>query len=45
VIGAAADGEVAVSMTLSGAKIADAANVFADVGGVAAVLHADDDTD
>lgn len=39
------DGEVAVSMTLSGAKIADAAHVFAEVDGVAAVLSADDATD
>lgn len=39
------DGEVAVSMTLSGAKIAAAADVFAEVDGVAAVLEADEDSD
>lgn len=39
------DGEVAVSMTLSGSKIADAADVFAGVDGVAAVVRDEDDPD
>jgi putative Mg2+ transporter-C (MgtC) family protein len=39
------DGEVAVTMTLSGAQIANAAKVFGDVDGVIAVLRADDEAD
>ncbi|OBG77791.1 Mg2+ transporter-C (MgtC) family protein [Mycobacterium sp. E2462] len=39
------EGEVAVTMTLSGAKIATAANVFGAVDGVTAVLQADDAAD
>lgn len=39
------DGEVAVTMTLSGAKIANAAKLFGDVNGVIAVLRADDEAD
>jgi putative Mg2+ transporter-C (MgtC) family protein len=39
------DGEVRVSMTLSGAKMGNAQDVFADVDGVVAVLHADTEAD
>jgi putative Mg2+ transporter-C (MgtC) family protein len=39
------DGEVAVTMTLSGAQIGNAAKVFGDVDGVIAVLRADDEAD
>jgi putative Mg2+ transporter-C (MgtC) family protein len=39
------DGEVRVTMTLSGAKIACARQVFDDVDGVVAVLQAEDDPD
>jgi putative Mg2+ transporter-C (MgtC) family protein len=39
------DGEVRVTMTLSGAKIASAQQVFGDVDGVVAVLRPDDDPD
>lgn len=38
-------GEVGVTMTLSGAKIASAADVFAAVDGVTAVLQADESAD
>ena len=37
------NGEVAVTMTLSGAKIANATGVFSDVDGVIAVVRADDE--
>lgn len=39
------DGEVRVTMTLSGAKMANAERVFADLDGVSAVLRADGDPD
>jgi putative Mg2+ transporter-C (MgtC) family protein len=39
------DGEVAVTMTLSGAKIGNAAQIFDHVDGVIAVLRADDEAD
>jgi putative Mg2+ transporter-C (MgtC) family protein len=39
------DGEVGVTMTISGAKIADATGVFEGVDGVIAVLLAEEDTD
>jgi putative Mg2+ transporter-C (MgtC) family protein len=39
------DGEVGVTMTLSGAKMLNAADVFAGVDGVIAVLRADDEPD
>jgi putative Mg2+ transporter-C (MgtC) family protein len=39
------DGEVAVTMTLSGGQIGNAAKVFGDVDGVVAVLRADDEAD
>jgi putative Mg2+ transporter-C (MgtC) family protein len=39
------DGEVRVTMTLSGAKMGSAQDVFAELDGVVAVLRADDDTD
>ncbi len=39
------DGEVAVTMTLSGAKIATATDAFAEVGGVVAVVRADGEPD
>jgi putative Mg2+ transporter-C (MgtC) family protein len=39
------DGEVRVTMTLSGAKMGNATQVFADVDGVVAVLRAQDDPD
>ncbi|OBI23793.1 MgtC/SapB family protein [Mycobacterium sp. E2238] len=39
------DGEVRVTMTLSGAKIANARQVFGDVDGVVAVLQTDDNPD
>jgi putative Mg2+ transporter-C (MgtC) family protein len=39
------DGEVRVTMTLSGAKMGSAAEAFADVDGVVAVLRADDEAD
>jgi putative Mg2+ transporter-C (MgtC) family protein len=38
-------GEVGVTMTLSGAKIASAADVLADIEGVVAVLRAEDEAD
>ncbi|OBG63664.1 MgtC/SapB family protein [Mycobacterium sp. E3339] len=39
------DGEVRVTMTLSGAKIANAQQVFGEVDGVVAVLKTEDDPD
>jgi len=39
------DGEVRVTMTLSGAKMGNATDIFADVDGVVAVLRADDEED
>ncbi|BBX61248.1 putative magnesium transport MgtC family protein [Mycobacterium saskatchewanense] len=39
------NGEVAVTMTLSGQKIANAKDIFSDVDGVVAVIHAEDDSD
>src|SRR3984957_8759908 len=39
------DGQVGVTMTLSGAKITNAAEVFAQVDGVIAVLQAEDEDD
>jgi putative Mg2+ transporter-C (MgtC) family protein len=39
------DGEVRVTMTLSGAKIANAQQVFGQVDGVVAVLRPEDDPD
>ncbi|HUH71567.1 MAG TPA: MgtC/SapB family protein [Mycobacterium sp.] len=39
------DGQVGVTMTLSGAKITDATDTFAGVDGVVAVLHTDDEPD
>ena len=39
------DGQVGVTMTLSGAKITNAAEVFAEVDGVIAVLQAEDEDD
>lgn len=39
------DGEVRVTMTLSGAKIANAQQVFGEVDGVVAVLRPEDDPD
>jgi putative Mg2+ transporter-C (MgtC) family protein len=39
------DGEVRVTMTLSGSKMGSATDVFADVDGVVAVLQAEDDPD
>lgn len=39
------DGEVRVTMTLSGAKMGNARDVFAELDGVIAVLHADDESD
>jgi putative Mg2+ transporter-C (MgtC) family protein len=39
------DGEVTVTMTLSGAKMANAQDVFSDVNGVIAVLRAEDEAD
>jgi putative Mg2+ transporter-C (MgtC) family protein len=39
------DGEVRVAMTLSGAKMGNAQDVFADVDGVVAVLRADAEAD
>jgi putative Mg2+ transporter-C (MgtC) family protein len=39
------NGEVRVTMTLSGAKMGNATQVFADVDGVVAVLRAQDDAD
>jgi putative Mg2+ transporter-C (MgtC) family protein len=39
------DGEVRVTMTLSGAKIANATDVRTDIDGVAAVLRAEDEAD
>jgi putative Mg2+ transporter-C (MgtC) family protein len=39
------DGEVRVTMTLSGAKMGNATAIFADVDGVVAVLRADDEED
>jgi putative Mg2+ transporter-C (MgtC) family protein len=39
------DGEVRVTMTLSGANMGNAPDVFADVDGVIAVLHAEDAPD
>jgi putative Mg2+ transporter-C (MgtC) family protein len=39
------DGQVGVTVTLSGAKITSAAEVFADVDGVIAVLQAEDQPD
>jgi putative Mg2+ transporter-C (MgtC) family protein len=39
------DGEVRVTMTLSGAKMGNAPQVFADVDGIVAVLRADDEPD
>jgi putative Mg2+ transporter-C (MgtC) family protein len=39
------DGEVRVTMTLSGARMGNATNVFADIDGVVAVLRAEDESD
>jgi putative Mg2+ transporter-C (MgtC) family protein len=39
------DGQVQVTMTLSGAKIGTAADTFAEIDGVVAVLRAEDDID
>lgn len=39
------DGEVRVTMTLSGTKIANATDVLADIDGVVAVLRAEDEAD
>jgi putative Mg2+ transporter-C (MgtC) family protein len=39
------DGEVRVTMTLSGSQMANAADVFGRVDGIIAVLRADEDTD
>ena len=39
------DGEVAVTMTLSGSKVGKAIDTFAEVDGVVAVLRAGDETD
>ncbi|MEE6176723.1 MgtC/SapB family protein [Mycobacterium sp. 050134] len=39
------NGEVAVTMTLSGPKIANAKNIFAEVDGVVAVIRAEDEAD
>ena len=39
------DGEVRVTMTLSGAKMGNARDVFAELDGVIAVLRADDESD
>ena len=39
------NGEVAVAMTLSGARIANAKDAFDDVDGVVAVIRADDEPD
>jgi putative Mg2+ transporter-C (MgtC) family protein len=39
------DGEVGVTMTLSGSKVGKATEVFSEVDGVVAVLRADDETD
>ena len=39
------DGEVRVTMTLSGAKMGSATEIFADLDGVVAVLRAEDDAD
>jgi putative Mg2+ transporter-C (MgtC) family protein len=37
------DGQVGVTLTLSGAMITNASEVFAQVDGVVAVLHAEDE--
>jgi putative Mg2+ transporter-C (MgtC) family protein len=39
------DGEVRVTMTLSGAKMGNATEIFADIDGVIGVLRADDEAD
>ena len=39
------DGEVRVTMTLSGAKMGSATEIFADLDGVVAILRAEDDAD